>query len=82
MRSDSIHIILELMSGGDLSTRLSDIHQLVESTAKYYFLQLVLAVEYCHKNGVVHRDLKLENILLSSKDEDTVLKVRCCCVTK
>ena len=77
-RTDSIHLVLELMSGGDLATRLSGKRQLTEVIAKYYFLQLVLAVEYCHQTGVVHRDLIPENILLSSKEEDTILKVHCC----
>ncbi len=63
------------MHGGDLQARLSGRPQLKEATAKYYFYQLVLAVEFCHKLGVVHRDLKPENILLSSKEEDAILKV-------
>ena len=35
-----------------------------ESTARFYFRQLIDAVEYLHSNGVVNRDLKLENLLL------------------
>lgn len=74
-RSRSIYLILELMSGGDLHSRIKKKSQLRESTAKYYFIQLLLAIEYCHKQGIVHRDLKPENILLSSTDDDAVLKV-------
>jgi serine/threonine-protein kinase SRK2 len=35
-----------------------------EDEARYYFLQLLSAVEYCHKHHVAHRDLKLDNTLL------------------
>ncbi|OUC44827.1 hypothetical protein D917_08808, partial [Trichinella nativa] len=31
------------------------------------FQQLISAVDYCHRHKVVHRDLKLENLLLDSK---------------
>lgn len=74
-RPNSIHLILELMSGGDLQERVRIRSQLKETTAKYYYYQLAMAVQYLHCQGIVHRDLKPENILLSSNDEDAILKV-------
>jgi len=35
-----------------------------EDEARRVFNQIVQAVHYCHRNGVVHRDLKAENLLL------------------
>jgi len=39
---------------------------LSEKKALFYFLQLIDAVSYCHTEGVCHRDLKLENLLLDN----------------
>ena len=38
---------------------------MTENQAREYFWQIVTAIEYLHQNGIVHRDLKAENLLLS-----------------
>jgi serine/threonine protein kinase len=43
--------------------------QLPEAEARKFFQQMASAIEHCHQNGVVHRDLKLENLLLSASRE-------------
>jgi len=37
-----------------------------EKEAKNYFKQIVSGVGYCHRRGIIHRDLKLENILIKN----------------
>ena len=37
--------------------------------------QVLLAVRYLHSQGIVHRDLKLQNILLVSKEKDSDTKI-------
>lgn len=39
-----------------------------ESEARRYFQQIIAAISYCHRMNVVHRDLKLENILIDTND--------------
>ncbi|KAI8565796.1 hypothetical protein RHMOL_Rhmol03G0289400 [Rhododendron molle] len=63
-----IHIVMEYVSGGQLSERMSYVGRLDEKHARKHFQQLIDAVDYCHCRGVYHRDLKPQNLLLGSKD--------------
>ncbi|XP_061085446.1 NUAK family SNF1-like kinase 1 [Conger conger] len=69
---DKIVIVMEYASKGELYDFISDRHRLSERETRRFFRQIVSAVHYCHKNGVVHRDLKLENVLL---DENCNIKI-------
>nr|XP_020747360.1 NUAK family SNF1-like kinase 2 isoform X2 [Odocoileus virginianus texanus] len=64
--SSRIVIVMEYASRGDLYDHISERQRLSEREARHFFRQIVSAVQYCHQNGVVHRDLKLENILLDA----------------
>lgn len=59
-----IGIVLEYASGGELFDYILDHRYLKESLACRLFAQLVSGVDYMHSKGIVHRDLKLENLLL------------------
>ncbi|CAK9329140.1 unnamed protein product [Citrullus colocynthis] len=67
-----IYLIVDYASGGELFAKLLRRGRLTESTARRYFQQLVSALHFCHQNGVAHRDIKPQNLLL---DEDGNLKV-------
>ncbi|KAL2090540.1 hypothetical protein ACEWY4_012803 [Coilia grayii] len=69
---DKIVIVMEYASRGDLYDYLSQRQTVPEAEARHLFRQIVSAVHYCHRNGIVHRDLKLENILL---DGDCNIKI-------
>ena len=59
-----IGIVLEYASGGELFDYILNHRYLKDNAAKRLFAQLVSGEGYLHKKGIVHRDLKLENLLL------------------
>lgn len=58
-----IFIVLELVTGGELFEKIVNVGKLQEKEAKFYFMQLIDSIEYCHKLGICHRDLKPEVII-------------------
>lgn len=67
-----IYLVTELASQGEIFDHLVEKGRMKEQEAARVFAQLISAVEYCHLKGIVHRDLKAENILL---DSDMNIKV-------
>ncbi|KAI0090643.1 hypothetical protein BDY19DRAFT_984342 [Irpex rosettiformis] len=64
---NNIWLVTELCSGGELFDYLAEKGRLSEDETRLFFGQLCLAVAYLHEKGIVHRDLKLENVLLDER---------------
>lgn len=60
----TIYMVTEYASKGEIFDHLVAKGRMSETEAKRIFRQIVSAVGYCHAQGVVHRDLKAENLLL------------------
>ncbi|KAL3270959.1 hypothetical protein HHI36_021462 [Cryptolaemus montrouzieri] len=60
----TIYIVTEYAHKGEIFDHLVEKGRMPEEEAKRIFSQIVSAVSYCHSQGVVHRDLKAENLLL------------------
>lgn len=65
-----LHMVMELMSGGELYTRLAKCRHYSEADAAQTCQQMLLAVAYLHGHNIVHRDLKLENFLYERQDTE------------
>ncbi|KAK2639708.1 hypothetical protein Ddye_027503 [Dipteronia dyeriana] len=70
----SVHLVMELCAGGELFDRIIAKGHYSERAAASICRSIVNVVHICHFMGVMHRDLKPENFLLSSKDENALLK--------
>lgn len=65
-----LHLVMECIQGGELFDRLASKHRFGEEDAANAMRQILLAVNYLHSHGTVHRDLKLENFLYESEGSD------------
>ncbi|XP_053655526.1 serine/threonine-protein kinase SIK3 isoform X3 [Cherax quadricarinatus] len=67
-----IYLVTEYASCGELFDYVATHGKMREREARTKFMQIVAALRYCHKRGIVHRDLKAENLLL---DKDLNIKL-------
>lgn len=57
---------MEYCPGGELFFYLSKIGRFKQRSAQFYAANILLALEFLHKKGVIYRDLKPENVLIAA----------------
>ncbi|CDW78816.1 UNKNOWN [Stylonychia lemnae] len=62
-----ILLVMELCAGGDLLNYVRKRRKLKEDSAKLIFRQIIEGLGYIHSKNILHRDIKLDNILLDGK---------------
>ncbi|KAF8397923.1 hypothetical protein HHK36_016849 [Tetracentron sinense] len=86
-----LYLVLDFVNGGNLFFQLHHQGFFREDLARVYTAEIVSAVSYLHANGIMHRDLKLDNIILDADghamltdfglakqfEEDTRSKTKC-----
>lgn len=72
---DRTMMVQEIMRGGDLLDKLTEIEVYEPKDARKVSRTLLEAIQYCHKKQICHRDIKPENVLLVSADDLTHIKL-------
>eukprot|EP00746_Dinoflagellata_sp_MGD_P080698 gnl/MRDRNA2_/MRDRNA2_32185_c0_seq2.p1 gnl/MRDRNA2_/MRDRNA2_32185_c0~~gnl/MRDRNA2_/MRDRNA2_32185_c0_seq2.p1 ORF type:complete len:591 (+),score=98.53 gnl/MRDRNA2_/MRDRNA2_32185_c0_seq2:97-1869(+) len=71
-----IHLVIELLRGGDLLQHILEQGHFVESDARRLFREVCEGVRYLHGKNMIHRDMKPENILLTEKEDRSRLHLK------
>jgi len=69
---DYLVLSMEYCAGGDLFTLAMKETPIAESRARYIFKQIFEGIQHLHKLNIIHRDIKLENILMKEKGSDEI----------
>ncbi|CRH02816.1 protein kinase 2, putative [Plasmodium relictum] len=70
-----VYLVLEYLKGGELFEYLNNNGAYPEQIAKKAIKRILIALEALHSNGVVHRDLKMENLMLENPNDPSSLKI-------
>mmetsp|Transcript_15840 Transcript_15840/g.42610 ORF Transcript_15840/g.42610 Transcript_15840/m.42610 type:complete len:1194 (+) Transcript_15840:107-3688(+) len=62
--AQNLYMILDYAGGGDLFRLIDQRRRLPEDWVRHYAAELILAVQHCHEQGIVYRDLKPENVMV------------------
>ncbi|KAN0035417.1 hypothetical protein ACTA71_004686 [Dictyostelium dimigraforme] len=64
---DYYYLVMEYLQGGDCFSLLQMLGSMDENMAKMIIAETVLALEYLHSHGIIHRDVKPDNLLIDKK---------------
>ena len=62
----NLYLVMDLLTGGDLRYHIAHKRTFSENQTKFIIANMLLALEYIHKQNIIHRDIKPENLVLES----------------
>lgn len=71
----TLWLVMEKVDGGELLGYLEELNHLSEAYVRDIAKQLCTGLHYIHSSGVVHRDIKLENVLRATSSPDSCVKI-------
>ncbi len=64
---ERLYFVIDFLNGGELFFHLRKAGKFDEDRARFYTTEILLALECLHKNKIIYRDLKPENVILDSE---------------